>query len=108
MTAPFERRTAELTGVPAAPLEDSAALSALIVAAAVAAGLSTEGAPVVRAGIAGVAVGVVGVDGHVVLHTTPAQGTCLVDIVVRGPGRPDRAIDVIARRLGALPAQSGP
>lgn len=108
MAVPFERRTAELGGVAAARLEDTAALSALIVAAAVAGGLSTEGAPVVRAGIAGVAVGLVSVDGHVVLHTTPAEGTCLVDIVVRGSGRPDRVVDVIARRLGAVPAGSEP
>ncbi|MDQ2669347.1 MAG: S-adenosylmethionine decarboxylase [Gemmatimonadota bacterium] len=108
MSAAFERRAVELSGIAPERLDDPAALAALTIAAAVACGISAEGAPAMRAGIAGVAVGVIGVDGHVVLHTAPADGTCLVDVVVREPRQPDRALDVIARRLGAYPAASEP
>jgi hypothetical protein len=40
-------------------------------------------------------------DGHVVLHTMPDAGHCLVDIVARAPLVASKGADVIARRLGA-------
>lgn len=104
-TPGFSCRTVEL-GVAPERLADPAALAALVIAAAGAAGVTTDGPPVVRGGLAGAAVGVVGVDGHILLHTGPAAGRCIVDVVVRAPRQAGRALDVIARRLGAEPATS--
>lgn len=103
MTTGFSCRSAELTGLPPERLTDPSRLAALVIAAAGATGITTDGPPVVRGGLAGAAVGVVGVDGHILLHTAPALGTCLVDIVVRLPRQAERALDVIARRLGVQP-----
>jgi S-adenosylmethionine/arginine decarboxylase-like enzyme len=97
----FSCRTAELVGVAPERLSDAGGLAALVIAAAGATGITTDGPPVVRGGLAGAAVGVVGVDGHILLHTSPAVGS-IVDIVVRLPRQADRALDVIARRLGAV------
>jgi S-adenosylmethionine/arginine decarboxylase-like enzyme len=55
----------------------------------------------VRAGHLGVAVGLVARDGHIVLHTVPEVGACVVDIVVRGDAPIERGIEAIARRLEA-------
>lgn len=101
MSTGFSCRTAELAGLPAERLSDAGRLAALVIAAAGATGITTDGPPIVRGGLAGAAVGVVGVDGHILLHTSPALGTCIVDIVVRAPRQADRALDVISRRLGA-------
>jgi hypothetical protein len=38
-------------------------------------------------------------EGHIVLHTAPGEGICLVDIVARAPADVRRGIEVIARRL---------
>ena len=102
MSTGFSCRTAELVGVAPERLSDAGGLAALVIAAAGATGITTDGPPVVRGGLAGAAVGVVGVDGHILLHTSPALGSCIVDIVVRLPRQADRALDVIARRLGAV------
>lgn len=99
MTGEFDCRTAELSGVAPHRLESSA-VAALVIAAAGAAGLTTGGAPAVHPGPAGAAVSVVSLDGHLVVHTVPARGVCLVDIAVRAPRRAARAFDVITRRLG--------
>jgi S-adenosylmethionine/arginine decarboxylase-like enzyme len=108
MTSWFSCRTAELVGLPAERLADPGTLAALVIAAAGATGITTDGPPVVRGGLAGAAVGVVGVDGHILLHTAPSLGSCIVDIVVRAPRQADRALDVIARRLGARPPDLDP
>jgi len=103
----FDCRTAELTGLPPERLSEPGRLAALVIAAAGATGITTDGPPLVRGGLAGAAVGVVGVDGHILLHTSPALGTCIVDIVVRAPRQAGRALEVIARRLGANPSDIG-
>lgn len=96
----------ELTGVRAPMLGDEQALAALTVAAGGALGLTPHGPPQARAGPRGIAVGLLGHGGHIVLHADPARGTCLVDIVSPTGVLPGRALEVIARRLG-VPAQSG-
>jgi S-adenosylmethionine/arginine decarboxylase-like enzyme len=55
---------------------------------------------VARSGPLGIAVGLLGHGGHVLLHARPATGTCLVDVVTSSDTPPGRAVDVIARRLG--------
>ncbi|HEU4698347.1 MAG TPA: S-adenosylmethionine decarboxylase [Gemmatimonadales bacterium] len=100
MAAPFQHRLVELTGIEPARLGDPRALAAAIVAAAGAIGLASDGPPLVRAGSSGVVVGAVALDGHILLHTAPGAGLCLVDIVVRTPAPLAPGLEIIARRLG--------
>jgi len=96
---------AELSGITAPTLSDEHALAALTIAAAGAIGLTPHGPPITRAGPQGIAVGLLGHGGHVVLHARPTSGACLVDVVTPNQLPPARAIEVIARRLGvAVPA----
>jgi S-adenosylmethionine/arginine decarboxylase-like enzyme len=90
----------ELSGISAPMLGDEQALAALVVAAGGALGLTPHGPPLSRTGPRGIAVGLLGHGGHIVLHAEPARGTCLVDIVSPAGVLPNRALEVIARRLG--------
>ncbi|MEP6571677.1 MAG: S-adenosylmethionine decarboxylase [Gemmatimonadota bacterium] len=103
----FTHSLAELTGITSARLADEASLSAVTIAAASAVGLSAYGPPTVHSGPGGVAIGLLCRAGHIVLHSLPDDGVCLVDIVVRSPGSAQRGVDVITRRLGgtATPIQ---
>ena len=96
-----DHRVAELSGIVPGALADPSALSGMVVAAASAMGVSAGHPPLVRRGPHGSSVALVCLDGHVVLHTRPDAGHCFVDAAVRAPGQAGRAIDVIARRLGA-------
>ena len=51
----------------------------------------------------GIAVGLLGHGGHIVLHAEPATGRCLVDVVTPNATPPARALEVVARRLGVVP-----
>lgn len=90
----------ELTGITAPTLADEQALAALAIAAAGALGLTPHGPPTTRTGPQGIAVGLLGHGGHVILHARPAGGSCLVDVVTPNTTPPSRALDVVARRLG--------
>lgn len=90
----------ELTGITAPTLADEQALAALAIAAAGALGLTPHGPPTTRTGPQGIAVGLLGHGGHVILHARPANGSCLVDVVTPNTTPPSRALDVVARRLG--------
>jgi S-adenosylmethionine/arginine decarboxylase-like enzyme len=59
------------------------------------------GPPTVREGPRGIAVGMLCRDGHIVLHCSPDEGICFVDIVARAPAEVSRGLEVIARRLTA-------
>ncbi|HEY7681265.1 MAG TPA: S-adenosylmethionine decarboxylase [Gemmatimonadales bacterium] len=96
----FSHAVTELTGITAATLSDEQALAALAIAAAGAIGLNAHGPPTIRSGPQGIAVGLLGHGGHVVLHALPASGACLVDVVTPHGAPPSRAVHVIARRLG--------
>jgi S-adenosylmethionine/arginine decarboxylase-like enzyme len=96
----FTHCLAELTGLSSARLADEASLAAVAIAAAGAVGLSAYGPPVVRSGPSGVAIGLLCRSGHIVLHSLPADGLCLVDVVAQAPASAQRGVDVIARRLG--------
>ncbi|HKV73775.1 MAG TPA: S-adenosylmethionine decarboxylase [Gemmatimonadales bacterium] len=93
----------ELTDLPAARLTDTAALSAAVISAGAALGLAAYGTPIVREGPMGTAVVLLAHRGHLVLHTDPAAGRCLVDILLPGNSSPERGIEVMTRRLGARP-----
>jgi S-adenosylmethionine/arginine decarboxylase-like enzyme len=90
----------ELTNITAGTLGDEHALSALTIAAAGAIGLNAHGPPVTRSGPFGIAVGLLGHGGHIILHAEPANGRCVVDVITPGNTAPSRAAEVIARRLG--------
>jgi S-adenosylmethionine/arginine decarboxylase-like enzyme len=101
MSRTFDHRFAEIEGVDPARLNDADGLAAVIVAAASASGISAPSLPVIQRGPRGHAVGLVCLDGHLVLHATPSRGGCVVDIAVRAPASAERGLDVIVRRLGA-------
>ena len=44
-------------------------------------------------------------EGHIVVHTTPAEGLCVVDVVARAPADVRKGVEVITRRLG-VPAET--
>jgi S-adenosylmethionine/arginine decarboxylase-like enzyme len=102
--ATFAQVTADFAGVAPALLRDHPTIAGLLVAAASAAGLSTAGPPVVRVhGDEGVtaALWLGGGSGHVIVHTVPATGQLLLELLVPVSFDPERAIDVFVRRVGA-------
>jgi S-adenosylmethionine/arginine decarboxylase-like enzyme len=108
MPRTFDHRFAEIEGVEAARLSDPDGLAALVVAAASASGISAPRLPVIQLGPQGHAVGLVCLDGHLVLHANPSRGDCTVDIAVRIPASADRGLEVILRRLGAVLTHAHP
>lgn len=101
MTAAFAHSAVELTGLVSERLSDAGGLSAMVVAAAGAAGMPALGPPVVHPGPRATAVAMLCRDGHIVLHALGSEGICFVDVAARAPADPERAVEVIARRLGA-------
>ena len=97
----------ELTGITAALLSDENGLAALTIAAGGALGLTAHGPPTVRSGPRGIAVGLLGHGGHVVLHAQPDSGRIQVDVLTPGTTPASRAVEVIARRLGVAVPASG-
>jgi S-adenosylmethionine/arginine decarboxylase-like enzyme len=97
----FNHQLLELTSVDPARLQDIHALSALLVSAAGAVGMPSLGPPVVREGAGAVAVALLCLEGHIVLHGAPAEGVCLVEIIARAPADVSKGIGVISRRLGS-------
>jgi S-adenosylmethionine/arginine decarboxylase-like enzyme len=102
MPATYSQQLTEYVGLQASALGDVDALAAVLVAAAGAMGIAALGPPVVRRSTRGFAAALICGEGHMVLHTIPDEGSCLVDIVARGGDAVDRGLDVIARRLGAI------
>jgi S-adenosylmethionine/arginine decarboxylase-like enzyme len=96
----FHHDCFELSALASERLGDPDGLSAVVVAAAGAVGMLALGPPVVRQGPQGLAIGMLCRDGHIVLHTTPGEGTCFVDIAARAPANVAKGVDVILRRLG--------
>ncbi len=99
VTAHFNQQVVELTSLVSVRLADPDTLSAVVVAAASAVGMSAHGPPQVRAGPASIAVGMLCRDGHIVLHTVPDEGICFIDVAARAPIHVGKAIEIIARRL---------
>jgi S-adenosylmethionine/arginine decarboxylase-like enzyme len=101
VSSTFNQSILELTDLVSARLADVDGLSSVVVAAAGAVGLTALGPPVVREGPRGISIGMLCQNGHVVLHTLPEEGICLVDVVAREPANALRGAEVIARRFGA-------
>ena len=95
----FSQELIEVSAPGSPRLSDPNALSAVVVAAAGAVGMSAHGPPIVREGPGGIAVGLLCRDGHIVVHAMPKEGLCLIDIVARLPADVSKGVDVITRRL---------
>ena len=92
--------SADLHGVGSGALRDSTLLSGLLIAAAGAAGLSAVGAPVVQRAPDGSVSAMLFVDStHLSVHSFPAQGMVLVDVMARDEISATKALDVFVRRL---------
>jgi S-adenosylmethionine/arginine decarboxylase-like enzyme len=98
----FDHQTLELTALPGSLLADGRALSAIVVAAAGAVGMPAHGPPAVKEGSGTMVVAMLCREGHIVIHTSAAEGLCFVDIAARSPADVGRGMEVIARRLGAV------
>ncbi|MGH7753219.1 MAG: S-adenosylmethionine decarboxylase family protein [Gemmatimonadales bacterium] len=101
MVTAFDHLFADLGGVPGGKLGDTEALSAVMLAAANAAGLSPAQPPVVKSGPHGVSAMLLCLGGHVAIHAVPDDGICHVDVASFRGGSVQRSIDLIAKRLGA-------
>ncbi len=88
-----------LTELVSATLSDGDGLAAMVVAASGAVGMFALGPPLVRKEPSGIAVGMLCREGHIVVHASPEEGVCLVDIVARAPADVGRGVEVILRRL---------
>ena len=100
MSETFNHQLLELNVDPA-KLLDTDSLSALLVSAAGAVGMPSLGMPVVRQGAGGIAVALLCLEGHIVLHGAPSEGVCLVEIIARAPADVGKGIEVITRRLAS-------
>ena len=106
MQPAYNHRLLELTSLPGARLADAHGLSAMVVAAAGAVGMPTLGPPVVHDGPGGIVIALLCREGHIVLHTAPSEGLCVVDLVARAPADVGKGVEVIARRLGVPTEQA--
>ncbi len=95
----FDHALVELHDLPADRLADGNALSALVVAAAGAVGIPPHAPPLVKHATGSLAVGLLCREGHIILHASPQEGLCLVDVVARSPARAAQGVEVITRRL---------
>lgn len=103
----YQHLVADFLGVAPPKLRDGALLSGLLIAAASAAGVPAMGAPLVRHlpddGLSAFLI----VDGcHMSVHTVPARGLLLLDVLALVTHDAQRAQDVFARRLAAREIRS--
>ena len=99
--------TADLIGVAAQQLDDASLISGVMVSAAVAAGMSSSGSPLVLKRPEGGVSVVLPLDGcHMSIHTNPGRELALLDVLASPPHDPQRALDVVTRRLIARSVRS--
>jgi S-adenosylmethionine/arginine decarboxylase-like enzyme len=107
VVAAFTHLLADFVDVPAAQLRDTALLTGLLIAAASAAGLTAHGTPVVRQHGDDAVTGLFLLEGsHIAVHTFPARGVLLLDVLAPASTDTHRAVDVFARRLDARAVRS--
>jgi S-adenosylmethionine/arginine decarboxylase-like enzyme len=96
----FIHALADLSGVAPGPLRDPALLGGLLIAAAGALGVATVAPPTIRQQPDDSVSGVLLLDGcHIALHTVPATGVLMLDVLAPESRDVRRAIDVFSRRL---------
>lgn len=91
---------AEYRGIDAAVLDDLAALEAILVEAARAAGARVIDQRFHRFEGGGVSGFLLLAESHVSIHTWPSEGRAAVDVYTCGDARPQRAHEVFLARLG--------
>lgn len=89
----------DMSGVAPSRLYDPQDLGALALATANAAGLHPAAPPIVQASPRGTSAVLACHGGHVAIHALPDEGLCYADIASVGAAQPQRALDVIVRRL---------
>jgi S-adenosylmethionine/arginine decarboxylase-like enzyme len=89
----------DMSGVVPSRLHDPQDLGALALATANAAGLHPAAPPIVQASPRGTSAVLACHGGHVAIHALPDEGLCYADIASVGAAQPQRALDVIVRRL---------
>lgn len=94
--------TADFIGASALHLADQSLVSGILVAAAGAAGMKASGAPVVITHPGGGLSVILPLDGcHMSIHTMPERELAILDVIAIAPHDPQRALDVVSRRLAA-------
>jgi S-adenosylmethionine/arginine decarboxylase-like enzyme len=94
--------TADFIGTTPLLLTDQALISGVLVSAAGAAGMKASGTPMVIAHPDGGLSVILPLDGcHMSVHTMPARELAILDVIAAAPHDPQRAFEVIARRLTA-------
>jgi S-adenosylmethionine decarboxylase len=94
--------TADFLGASVLQLTDQPLISGMLVSAAGAAGMKASGSPTVITHPHGGLTVILPVDGcHMSIHTLPERELAIVDVIAAPPHDPQRALDVITRRLTA-------
>lgn len=94
--------TADFISAATLQLADQSLISGMLVSAAGAAGMKASGSPTVITHPDGGLSVILPLDGcHMSVHTMPARELAIVDIIAMPPLDPQRALDVITRRLPA-------
>jgi S-adenosylmethionine/arginine decarboxylase-like enzyme len=94
--------TADFIGVAATHLGDQSLVSGVMVSAAGAAGMTSSGSPVVLKHPDGGLSVILPLDGcHMSIHTSPSRELALLDVLALSHHDPQRALDVVRRRLPA-------
>ena len=94
--------TADFIGASAQQLGDQALMSGILVSAAGATGMKASGPPTVIVHPEGGLSVILPLDGcHMSVHTMPARELAILDIIALPPHDPQRALDVIARKISA-------
>ena len=103
----FTHLVADFSGVPREQLSDAALWTGLLIAAAGAAGYPTTGAPVVRPTLGGGQSVVLFLDGcHLSVHTHPARGLLLLDVLAAAHIDAQKALAVFTRKVHATGVHS--
>lgn len=94
--------TADFIGASALQLTDQSLISGILVSAAGAAGMKASGPPTVIAHPDGGLSVILPLDGcHMSVHTLPSRELAILDVIALTSHDPQRALDVIARRITA-------
>lgn len=98
---PYSHLLADFAGLPPATLRDAPFVSGLMIAAAGAAGFSADGAPTVRILPHDALAALLTIDEgcHMAVHTFPARGILLLDVLAPVTLDARKALDVFVRRL---------
>jgi S-adenosylmethionine/arginine decarboxylase-like enzyme len=98
---------ADFFGVPPVQLGDQSLISGVMVSAAGAAGMTASGSPLVLKHPDGGLSVILPLDGcHMSIHTSPDRELALLDVLAHPHHDPQRALDVVIRRLSARTVNS--